>query len=155
MITSSQIDDNLISGQWIRFDMKSTAFWLHNEFQIPSHAKIIKSPFSGFKSRDCTSGRAVIICWVLGNELFVLYIWSPKDNWILFTFFYHLLHSKFLPKARDILRPWLIRPSLDTLPPAARILFNSDLSLGLWSFDISWALPAIDTTHLESPALAT
>lgn len=42
-----------------------------------------------------------------------------------------------------------------TLPPAFFILASSTSSSGLWSYDMSTALPPSDTTHRESPALAT
>lgn len=60
------------------------------------------------------------------------------------------------PKARDVFSPRSIRPSSETVPPAASIRFNSVSSPGLWSFVISRAVPwSTEITHLESPALAT
>ncbi len=61
----------------------------------------------------------------------------------------------YLPIALERLRPPLTRPSGVTVPPAFSILSHSGLSSGLWSNDRSIAWPPRDSTHRESPALAT
>mmetsp|Transcript_22003 Transcript_22003/g.63442 ORF Transcript_22003/g.63442 Transcript_22003/m.63442 type:complete len:264 (-) Transcript_22003:92-883(-) len=66
------------------------------------------------------------------------------------------------PMARDRLRspftlyklPWGQGCSM-TVPPALRILANSEGLLGLWSSDMSTALPPRQRTARQSPALAT
>lgn len=63
--------------------------------------------------------------------------------------------SSCLPMALERLRPPFTLPSMVTLPPAFFILASSTSSSGLWSYDMSTALPPSDTTQRESPALAT
>ena len=58
--------------------------------------------------------------------------------------------TRDLPMALLRLRPPLTRPSAVTLPPAFLILFISMSSSGLWSADISTAVPSLQTTHLQT-----
>lgn len=60
-----------------------------------------------------------------------------------------------IPNALDRLSPPLTLPSQVTFPPALWILLSSCSSSGLWSTDISSAIPLRHNTHRESPTFAT
>jgi len=114
---------------------KSTTRSLVMKFHMPSHASTINSSSSGSSVMCRISGRAEII-WSWGcNNIFCLYIWSPS--------------------ALERLRPPFTLPSLVTSPPAFTMRCISGTSSGLWSWLSSTALPLLQRTHRESPALAT
>lgn len=105
------------------------------EFQIPSHARIMKeSPGLIFSLQTFTSGKALTACSQAVSRLLFFRVWSPK--------------------ALAKLRPWLMRP-LITWQPALSMRLLSMSSVGLWSFDIEIIFPLIQSTHRESPILAT
>lgn len=68
-ITSSQIADILVSPFRIRLRTNSTTSSLVNEFQMPSHAKIMNSSSAVIVARF-TSGIADIICSSAFRSLF-------------------------------------------------------------------------------------
>ena len=63
--------------------------------------------------------------------------------------------SSHIPRALDKFKPPFTLPSQVTFPPALWILFSSCSSSGLWSVDISRAMPFRQSTQRESPTLAT
>lgn len=68
---------------------------------------------------------------------------------------YNSQNKDILPKALDKFSPPFTLPSPVTLPPAFCILSSSLVSSGLWSIDISNAIPFLHTTQRESPTFAT
>ena len=106
-----------------------------------------------------------VIKWLLGLVLHLLgpehcanFLDQPQNSvkWIqLLQLQNYTGYSLNKPNALDRFNPPLTLPSQVTFPPALWILLSSCSSSGLWSMDISKALPFLHKTQRESPTLAT
>mmetsp|Transcript_97823 Transcript_97823/g.237913 ORF Transcript_97823/g.237913 Transcript_97823/m.237913 type:complete len:264 (-) Transcript_97823:300-1091(-) len=120
---------------------KSTASWLLITSHTPSQAM---SRNSSLRSRFTlmTSGVATMSWSPGGSSLFCLYSRSPMAR--------ERLRSPFTRYTTRVPRRWL-----STQPPAPKIRASSAGCSGLWSSDMSIALPPRHSTARQSPTLAT
>mmetsp|Transcript_96767 Transcript_96767/g.269043 ORF Transcript_96767/g.269043 Transcript_96767/m.269043 type:complete len:309 (+) Transcript_96767:408-1334(+) len=121
--------------------MKSTACWLLMTSQTPSQATTMNSS-PGCRWKVRTSGVQQMICSCGARLKFCLYRRSP------------IARERLKSPLTRYNRPWGHRCSI-MQPPALRILAISPGRLGLWSSDMSMALPPRESTARQSPALAT
>lgn len=125
----------LLSFFIFNYDFKTSINpWLFSTYlyHIPSQPTIMNSSELSL-SMTWMSGLHVIICYSYEREVFFLYPKSPND--------------------RERLSPPFTLP-IWMYPPAFLILASYSSFYGLWSNDNSIALPALQRTLLESPALA-
>mmetsp|Transcript_4947 Transcript_4947/g.14425 ORF Transcript_4947/g.14425 Transcript_4947/m.14425 type:complete len:213 (+) Transcript_4947:265-903(+) len=130
-----------LSRSWSLGRMKSTTCWLVKTSQMPSQAMIMNSS-SGWRWKIRMSGVAQTICCSGASFEFCLNLKSPIDR--------DKLRSPFTRWRTCGPKRWFM-----THPPAFSMRACSPGKLGLWSSDMSTAMPWRQRTARLSPALAT